>query len=311
MSVARAGRRAGAAAAGVLADLALGEPPVSPHPVRAFGDLMTAVEGRLWADDRARGVLHAALGVAVAGAAGATLRSTAAATYLAVAGRGLRDAAGLVGEALGRGDLATARDRVRALVGRDTADLGEEEIARAVVESVAENTVDAVVAPALAGALGGAAGALAYRGVNTLDSTVGYRDGRYLRYGWASARLDDLANWLPARVTAVLVAAVRPSSASEVWRAVRVDAPAHPSPNAGVAEAAFAAALGLQLGGTNAYAGRVERRARLGRGRAAATDDIAAACRLSRDVSAALAAALAAASLGCGVATRPARRGVA
>ncbi len=286
-----------AASGGIVADLMVGEPPLSPHPVSLFGTLMGGVERHLWADDRARGVAHAAAGVALSATAGRLLRSTAAATYLSVAGRGLRDAAAAVADALAAGDLAEARVGVRALVGRDPETLDEAGIARAVVESVAENTVDAVVAPALAGALGGAVGALSYRGVNTLDSTVGYRNERYGRYGWASARLDDLANWVPARVTAGLVAVVRPREAAGVWRAVREDAPAHPSPNAGVAEAAFAAALGLELGGATVYAGVVEDRPRLGRGRPPEVDDVAGACRLSRDVTVALAVALAVAGV--------------
>ena len=158
------------------------------------------------------------------------------------------------------------------------------EIARAVVESVAENTVDAIVAPALWAAVLGGAGALGYRAVNTLDSMVGHRSDRYRRYGWASARLDDVADWVPARATAALVAAVRPGRPPTVWRAVRHDAPAHPSPNAGVAEAAFAAALGLRLGGANRYGDRVEHRAPLGHGRPPHRHDIHHAVRLSRDV---------------------------
>ena len=282
-----------AASGGIVADLVLGEPPLRPHPVSAFGSLMAAVERRLWADDRAHGVLHAAVGVAASSAAGGLLRSTAGATYLSVAGRALREAAASVGDALDAGDLPAARLRVPALVGRDPDSLDEAGLVRAVVESVAENTVDAIVAPALAGAVGGAAGALAYRGVNTLDAIVGHRNDRYERYGWASACLDDLANWVPARVTAALVVAVRPAAGKQVWRAVREDAPAHPSPNAGVAEAAFAAALGVELGGATVYAGRVEQRPRLGVGRPPEAADIAAACALSRDVSLALAAGLA------------------
>ncbi|MHB8505822.1 MAG: adenosylcobinamide-phosphate synthase CbiB, partial [Acidimicrobiales bacterium] len=280
-----------------VADLLLGEPPLRPHPVSAYGGLMERVETLAYADDRARGVLHASGGVGGAALAGAAVRSTVVATAVAAAGHGLRAAAGDVADALAAGDLAGARTKVRALVGRDTAELGEAEIARAVVESVAENTVDAVVAPALAGAIGGAAGAFAYRAINTLDSTVGHRSPRYLRYGWASARLDDLANWVPARVTAALVVAVRPGSAAAVWRAIREDAPAHPSPNAGVAEAAFAAAHGLSLGGPNRYGGRVEHRGGLGRGRPAAAGDVAGANRLSRDVTVALAALLAVAGV--------------
>ena len=281
-----------AAAAGLLADRLLGEPPASIHPVAAFGTVMRTVEGRLWADDRRRGALHAATGVAVGVGAGRLAGSTAACTWLAVAGRSLAAAAAAVAVALDDGDLVNARALLPALVGRDPAGLDEKEVARAVVESVAENTVDAVVAPALWAAAVGGAGAFGYRAVNTLDAMVGHRSARYGRYGWASARLDDLAGWVPARATAVLVAGVRPRSAGAVWEAVRTQAPAHPSPNAGVAEAAFAAALGLRLGGENRYCERVELRPPLGTGRAAEAGDIARAVRLSQHVGLALAAAL-------------------
>ena len=165
------------------------------------------------------------------------------------------------------------------------------------VESVAENTVDALVAPAFWAAVCGAPGALGYRAVNTLDAMVGHRSTRYLAYGWASARLDDVANYLPARLTAALVAGVRPGRAAAVWRAVRSQAPAHPSPNAGVAEAAFAAALGVRLGGRNRYGDRVEHRPWLGQGRPAARADIRPAVRLSDDVSWLLTVILATAGL--------------
>jgi adenosylcobinamide-phosphate synthase len=201
-----------------------------------------------------------------------------------------------VAAALEDGDRDLARTRLPALVGRDPAELDEKEVVRAAVESVAENTVDAVVAPALWAAGLGARGALGYRAVNTLDAMVGHRSDRYERYGWASARLDDAASWGPARVTALLVAVVRPRTAAAVWRAVRDDAPAHPSPNAGVAEAAFAAALGLRLGGENRYGDRVELRPALGDGRPPEVEDVGRAVRLSADVTWALAAALAAAS---------------
>ena len=138
----------------------------------------------------------------------------------------------------------------------------------------------------------GAPGALGYRAVNTLDAMVGHRSDRYERYGWASARLDDVANWIPGRVTAVLVAAARPGRAAAVARTVRRDAHHHPSPNAGVAEAAFAAALGLTLGGTNRYGDRVEHRATLGDGRPPEAGDIAAAVRLADDVALVLALVL-------------------
>lgn len=280
--------RALAAACGVVADLVLGEPAVEPHPVRAFGNVMERVENTLYRDRRGAGVFHAAVGLVIGIGAGSLAGSTALATYVAVAQRALLDSAQDVAGALGDGDLERARRFLPALVGRDPSRLDAAGIARAVVESVAENTVDAVVAPALWGALAGAPGALGYRAVNTMDATVGYRNERYTNYGWAAARLDDLANYVPARVTAALVAAVRPRAARAVWRAVREDAPAHPSPNAGVAEAAFAAALGLRLGGVNTYGAQVEQRPALGNGRAPGAADIAAAAVLCRDVTYAL-----------------------
>lgn len=281
-----AGRRMGAAAAGIGLDALLGEPPVRPHPVSAFGTVMRVSEARLWRDRRLAGVAHATAGLTLGMAAGRMLRSTTAATYLAVAGRALDGAASEVGDALASGDLDRARRLLPALVGRDPEGLDAGEIARAVIESVAENTVDAVIAPAFWGAVAGAPGALGYRAVNTLDALVGHRSPRHLRFGWASARLDDLANLVPARVTALLVVLVRPSSGPAVWRAVRRDAPAHPSPNSGVAEAAFAAALGIRLGGRSRYGDRVEQRPQLGTGRPATPADIADARRLAQDVAA-------------------------
>lgn len=289
MSPAQARRRA--AAVGVLADRLVGEPPLSVHPVAAFGVVMRALETRLWADDRRLGTIHVVTGVGMGVGAGRLVGPTAA-TWLAVAGRSLGRAASAVGAALDAGDLDRARSLLPALVGRDPAGLDEKEVARAVVESVAENTVDAVVAPALWAAVGGGPGALGYRAVNTLDAMVGHRSARYSRYGWASARLDDLAGWAPARVTAALVAGVRPRSAAAVWEAVRTQARAHPSPNAGVAEAAFAAALGLRLGGQNSYGERVELRPPLGTGRPADPSDIGRAVRLSEHVALALVLAL-------------------
>ena len=281
------------AAAGVMADRLLGEPPVAAHPVAGFGAVMRQVETHLYRDARRAGAAHAAVGVGLAAAAGAALRSPAAAAYVAVAGRSLAQTALDIEATLDRHDIGAARAQLPALVGREPSQLEEPEIARAVVESVAENTVDAVVAPALWAAAAGAPGVFAYRAVNTLDAMVGHRSLRYEQFGWASARLDDLAGLIPARVTAGLVAAVRPRSAARVSRAVREDAPAHPSPNAGIAEAAFAAALGLRLGGMNRYGDRVEHRPTLGDGRNPRPGDIRAAVRLSRDVTGALVALLA------------------
>jgi adenosylcobinamide-phosphate synthase len=284
--------RALGAAAGVMADRVLGEPPAVAHPVVGFGSVMRRVEGNLYRDARQAGAAHAAVGIGLAAAAGAALGSPAAGAYVAVAGRELARAALEVEAALAGNDLDAARALLPALVGREPSQLDETGIARAVVESVAENTVDAVVAPALWAAAAGAPGVFAYRAVNTLDAMVGHRSPRYEHFGWASARLDDLAGLVPARVTAGLVAAVRPRAATRVARAVARDAGAHPSPNAGVAEAAFAAALGVRLGGANRYGDRVEHRPALGDGRAPQPGDIRAAVRLSRDVTGALVALL-------------------
>jgi adenosylcobinamide-phosphate synthase len=281
-------------AAGILADRTFGEPPTSVHPVAAFGTVMTALERRLYRDERWAGAVHAAAGIALGVAAGRLVRSRAVATYVAVSGRMLGSTARQIGSVLEAGDLAGARALLPSLVGRDPSGLDGGEIARAVVESVAENTVDAIVAPALWAAAAGAPGVLAHRAVNTMDAMVGHRSARYERYGWAAARLDDAMAWVPARATAALVAAVRPSAAGEIWRTVRRDAPAHPSPNAGVAEAAFAAALGIQLGGLVRYGERVEDRPRLGEGRAVEAADIDRAVRLSDDVTLALTGTLAA-----------------
>ena len=230
-----------AAGVGVLADDAAGEPPAAVHPVAAFGRLMIAVEDVTYGDDRGAGIVHLAVGAAVALAAGAALRrvigrtaATFVATELVVSGRMLADTARELAAHVDRGDMEAARGALPSLVGRDPTALDAAEIARAVVESVAENTVDAVVAPAVWAAVTGAPGVLLHRAVNTLDSMVGHRSARYSRFGWASARTDDAMAWVPARLTAIAVAAVRPLATRSIWRAVRHDAPAHPSPNAAV-----------------------------------------------------------------------------
>ena len=186
------------------------------------------------------------------------------------------------------------------LCGRDPAHLGAKGIARAVVESVAENTSDAAVAPLVWGAVAGLPGLAAYRAVNTLDAMVGYRSPRYERFGWAAARLDDVANWAPARLTAVLAAACAPivgGSPREALRAARRDGGHHPSPNAGRPEAAFAGALGLRLGGASSYGGVPEYRPELGDGRPPEPRDVRRATRLSRAVTIAATALAALAAL--------------
>ncbi|WP_432196631.1 cobalamin biosynthesis protein [Streptomyces sp. bgisy027] len=284
------------AAAGLLGDLLLGDPRRG-HPVAAFGRAAAAVERVLWRDDRARGALHTAVCAGGAMAVGAvaarvvrtspaaSLALTGAATWAVVGGTSLAREARAVGRALEAGDVEGARARLPHLCGRDPQALDADGIARAVVESVAENTSDAVVGALVWGAVGGVPGLLGFRAVNTLDAMVGHRSPKYLRYGWASARLDDVAGWPGARLTAVLatLAGDDPRGAVRAWRA---DAAAHPSPNAGPVEASFAGALGVRLGGTLSYGGRVEHRPVLnGTGRAVGIHDVERAVRLSKRVS--------------------------
>jgi adenosylcobinamide-phosphate synthase len=296
-------KRPSASAAGALLfDAVLGDDYLRPHPVAIYGHAMQALERRIWKDKRLAGVTYLLSGMAAPAISGAVMDrlpgGALAAGFTSVGGQGLWQAAARVGEALEAGDMEAARRSLPRLVGRDVRRLDAAGMARAVIESVAENTSDGIVAPALYAAVGGARGTLAYRAVNTLDSMVGYRDARYRRFGWASARADDAANLVPARVTAVLVAAVRPRAAGAIWQSVRRDAAEHPSPNAGVVEAAFAAALGLRLGGTNYYRGRPEERPFLGPpdGRVPQVGDIARAIRCSRHVTTALFVLLAGAS---------------
>jgi adenosylcobinamide-phosphate synthase len=292
----RAGRVfAYGAAAGLLGDQLLGDPRRG-HPVAAFGRAAGAVERVLWRDHRGWGALHTAVCVGGAVALGAvaervvrpsrtaSVALTAAATWAVVGGSSLAREARVIGRALGAGDVEGARERLPHLCGRDPQALDADGIARAVVESVAENTSDAVVGALVWGALGGVPGLLGFRAVNTLDAMVGHRSARYRRYGWASARLDDIAGWPGARLTAALatVAGGDPRGAARAWRA---DADRHPSPNAGPVEASFAGALGVRLGGTLSYGGRVEHRPVLNaQGRAVAVADIERAVRLSRRV---------------------------
>jgi adenosylcobinamide-phosphate synthase len=280
------------AAGGLVIDRLVGEPPSVVHPVAAFGAVMGRVEHTIYADTRRAGVGYTAVGLALGAGAGAVIGSTTAVVAMTAAGRMLRGQADEIRGHLEAGDLERARAALPALVGRDPSRLDASGVAAAVVESVAENTVDAVVAPALWGAACGALGAAAYRAVNTMDAMVGNRSRRYERFGWGSARLDDLVAYVPARVTALLVGLARPQRWRAVRRVVTRDAKLHPSPNAGVAEAAFAGALGIELGGPLRYGTRKEARPRLGDGPRPAACDIDRAVQLADHVELLLAGAL-------------------
>lgn len=282
-------------AAGLIADALLGDPRRA-HPVAAFGRAAAALERRVYADDRVAGAGYALVGVCAAGGLGALADRvtrtrpvaraglTAVATWTVLGGTSLAREARRMADALESGDLAAARDRLPHLCARDPRDLDAGQLARATVESVAENTSDAVVAPLVWGAFAGLPGLLAYRAINTLDAMVGYRSLRYQRFGWAAARLDDVANWLPARVTGLLTVVCAPlvgGAPRTTWRAVCRDGSKHPSPNAGRCESAFAGALGVRLGGANVYGGRAEYRPDLGEGPSPGRGDIVRAARLA------------------------------
>lgn len=271
--------------------------PRRGHPVAAFGSLAAALERRTHGPSRLRGV--AATGVLVGGAGlvgvmgercsrdrrwlGTVL--TAGATWVVLGGASLEREARAVVELLEADDLPAARRRLTHLVGRTTSELSEQEVARAVLESLAENTSDAVVAPLVCGALAGPPGLLAYRAANTLDAMWGHRSPRYERFGWAAARLDDVLNLPGSRLTALLAVVLGPDP-REAWRAWRLDAPGHPSPNAGPVEAAFAGALGVRVGGVTMYGSRVEDRPVLGSGREPGIADVRRTVGLARRVDA-------------------------
>jgi adenosylcobinamide-phosphate synthase len=268
------------------ADLLFGDPPGLPHPVRMVGFVITKMELACRKYAHSPGSLRI-VGIVIASAVSfgvglstwgllrwirrePAFAESLVAIYLAyttLSVRGLDSAGSEVLSHLANHQLDRARSALAMIVGRDTQDLDEPEIVRAVIETVAENTSDGVVAPMFYLALGGVPAALAYKAINTLDSMIGHRSEEYLYLGWAAARLDDLVNFLPARLTAILVAAsawMLRFSSRNVLLIVRRDARSQPSPNSGYPEAAYAGALQIRLGGTNVYGGRMVRKAYLG-----------------------------------------------
>ena len=286
--------------AGYLADLALGDPERG-HPVAVFGQAAARLERFTYRDSRIAGALHVGLLVGALGLLGSALQgsivATAAATWISLGGTSLARTGLSMAELLERGDIDGARRLLPSLCGRDPARLDGAGLTRAALESVAENTSDAQVAPLLWAAVGGVPAVLGYRGINTLDAMIGHRSPRYRRFGWAAARLDDLANLVAARATAALVVICAPlvgGSPSGAVRAWRRDAARHPSPNAGVVEAAFAGALGVRLGGPTHYHHEVQIRPTLGDGGQPTVADLRRAVKLSRVVQAAAAVLIAA-----------------
>jgi adenosylcobinamide-phosphate synthase len=251
---------------GAILDLTIGDPRWLPHPVQGVGLLVRGLENamRRISQGRLAGLVLVIIVVAsVAGFVAATLHwgGFPVAVYWifsCIAVRSLDDHAFQVIAALSRGNVEQARALVSQIVGRDTRELSGTEITRAVFETVAENMSDGIVAPLFFLALLGIPGMVAYKAINTMDSMVGYKNERYIRFGWAAARLDDVANYIPARITAGLIV-LAAAMLRLRWRAaltvIRRDAHLQPSPNAGYPEAALAGALGVRLGGLNYYFG--------------------------------------------------------
>ncbi len=291
-------------AAGV--DTVIGDPRWLPHPVRVMGRSIA------WCDEHVRkicpgpGGLRAAglclavglpvcvyaIGLVMIEAAGSLSDWLGAAMSIllastTLAGRDLWDHAQAVRTQLQQGRLHGARLAVAMIVGRDTEQLSESDVTRTTIETVAESASDGIIAPLFYLAVGGAPLALAYKAINTLDSMVGHRDARYIDFGWASARLDDAANWVPARLTALLIilaAGLRTGKVDRMrqgWRVLLRDGGKHPSPNSGRPEAAMAGVLGVRLGGRNNYDGVPHERPFMGEGlRAVVVEDAAIAMRI-------------------------------
>jgi adenosylcobinamide-phosphate synthase len=257
-------------------DLLFGDPRGLPHPIRWMGTAIAHCEPifrRRFTPPERAGTFFAIFLIS------ATLVMATATIWLArwshalvgwlleviliyycLSARALLQAGWDVIHALASGGVTAGRLMVAHIVGRDVSRLDKTGVSRAALESVAENMVDGVIAPLFWAALGGAPWALAYKMINTLDSMVGYKNERYLMFGRAAAHIDDAANWLPARLAIPLTAIgawLTGFDARRAWRTGRQEGRLHASPNAGLAEAAFAGALGVRLGGPNVYDGQV------------------------------------------------------
>ncbi|MGJ9457784.1 adenosylcobinamide-phosphate synthase CbiB [Oceanobacillus sp. CF4.6] len=265
-----------------LIDFVIGDPPALPHPVRWIGSGISLMEKRLNQGNfrKWKGMVMVFLIISVAflitsflvwffyrihPMIGIIVESVMIATTIAQ--KGLKEAALEIYQPLKNGEMAEARLKLSYIVGRDTHNLEEGEIVRGTVETVSENISDGVTAPLFWGLIGGAPLAFMYRAINTCDSMVGYKNEKYLEFGWASAKFDDLVNWIPSRLTAFLILlGNKPINMSRkrAWRILFRDALRHPSPNSGWLESAVAALLGVQLGGVNYYKGIISNRAKMG-----------------------------------------------
>jgi adenosylcobinamide-phosphate synthase len=267
-----------------IIDIIIGDPRRFPHPVVIIGKAVRFLEGKIRRTSligRKKGgiILCFAVVIPVYFITWGIVEGcffinslfgmivTALLAFLTLATRSLYDESKVVLNALNHGNIEEARKSLSMIVGRDTENLDEQGICRAVIETVSENLSDGIVAPMFYLALGGVPLAMAYKAVNTLDSMVGYKNERYADIGWFSAKMDDIWNWVPARLTGFIIVAVSfilRLNWRDSWEIMRRDGRNHSSPNSGISEAAAAGSLGIQLGGENRYFGEIVKKPTIG-----------------------------------------------
>src|SRR3972149_2120792 len=257
-------------------DLAIGDPQWSYHPVRLIGRSIGGMEyllRKLTIPKRISGILltmiivsgtylvtHAVVLLSRQWSVLSEMIIGVVIIYFAISVKSLADESKKIMTALKENDLMKARKALSLIVGRDTANLSQEQIVCACVETIAEGSVDGVLSPLFYAFVGGPTAAMAYKAVNTLDSMVGHKNKKYVRFGWASARLDDMANYIPARISAILIPMASFLCGYGFKDSLRIacrDGRKHESPNSGIPEAAMAGALGVQLGGATTYQGEI------------------------------------------------------
>ncbi len=270
---------------GYFLDLLLGDPQGYPHPVRYIGALISLLEGKLYKEDNKIHQLAAGVFLVLAVVASTYIMTryiinlayffspilgfiiSAILAYTVLATRCLDTETRRVYRSLAKNDLPGARKALSYIVSRDTAELTEGEIVRAAVETVGENISDGIIAPLFYLFVGGVPVAMAYKAINTMDSMVGYRNDRYEYFGKAAAYLDDVVNYIPARISVILIGLASGLVGNNAFRAFKIairDGRNHKSPNSGYPEAAVAGALGIQLGGTNNYFGKAVHKPTIG-----------------------------------------------
>ncbi len=251
--------------ASYLADLIFGDPERLPHPVRGMGKMIGFLDNRL-ARSRISGVILAFVVIGVSACLAYLLvkLSPILGIYLGYTTLSVKDLQVKARAVMKEDSIAEARKYLAMIVGRDTQNLDKERIVTATIESIAESTNDGIVAPLFYLTLGGPVAAISYKAINTLDSMVGYKNERYLHFGWFSAKLDDIANFIPARISGFLISISSGKRFIQSLKTMAKDSRKHASPNSGVSEAAMAGALGIRLGGEWSYQGKIIKRHYIG-----------------------------------------------